>query len=223
MGELRFDSSGLICAVAQDATLGDVRMVAWMNAEALEQTLRTGMATFFSRSRQALWIKGESSGNSLRVLSVHADCDFDTLLLRVVPAGPSCHTGKPTCFFHEIVAEGALESEQPSATFLAMLERELIARQHSTARQSYTKALLDRGVGAIAAKIDEEAKELGVALEGESDERVASEAADVLYHVMVGLRARGIAWSRVIEVLAGRAGQSGHAEKAARRRPDGTR
>jgi phosphoribosyl-ATP pyrophosphohydrolase/phosphoribosyl-AMP cyclohydrolase len=216
MTELSYDDRGLVCAVAQNANSGDVCMVAWMNAEALRRTLETATATFYSRSRQRLWTKGESSGNFLRVLSVHADCDLDTLLLRVVPTGPACHTGAPTCFFQELSPGGVHQSEQPAATFLATLERELISRQHSTAEKSYTKSLLEKGVSAIGAKIDEEAGELVAALEGETDDRVASEAADLLYHMLVGLRARDISWSRVIEVLAARAGQSGHVEKAAR-------
>jgi phosphoribosyl-ATP pyrophosphohydrolase/phosphoribosyl-AMP cyclohydrolase len=191
-------------------------MVAWVNAEALQHTLATGKATFYSRSRQRLWTKGETSGNFLRVLSVHADCDLDTLLLRVEPAGPSCHTGAPTCFFQALSADGLQPSEQPAATFLGTLERELAVRQLSTSQKSYTKSLLEKGVSAVGAKIDEEAKELIAALEGETDERVASEAADLVYHLLVGLRARGIPWARVIEVLAARAGQSGHVEKASR-------
>jgi phosphoribosyl-ATP pyrophosphohydrolase/phosphoribosyl-AMP cyclohydrolase len=216
MTPLAYDDRGLICAVAQDALSGDVCMVAWMNAEALEHTLATGKATFWSRSRQRLWTKGETSGHFLRVLSIHADCDLDTLLLRVEPAGPACHTGAPTCFFQQLSGAGISASEQPAATFLASLERELVARQASTAAKSYTKSLLERGTSAIGAKIREEADELVAALSGESDDRVASEAADLLYHVLVGLRARDIPWSRVIEVLASRTGQSGHAEKASR-------
>jgi phosphoribosyl-ATP pyrophosphohydrolase len=119
-----------------------------------------------------------------------------------------------------VSADGAVPSEQPPATFLATLERELIARQRSTAQKSYTKSLLDRGVPAIAAKIEEEAGELIAALAEEGDERVVSETADLLYHMLVGLRARDIPWSRVIEVLAARAGQSGHAEKAGRGLPE---
>jgi phosphoribosyl-AMP cyclohydrolase / phosphoribosyl-ATP pyrophosphohydrolase len=217
----KYDERGLVCAIAQDALSGDIRMVAWMNAEALAETQRTGLATFFSRSRQRLWTKGESSGNHLLVDSIHVDCDRDTVLLRVRAQGPSCHTGKPTCFFQELSPTGVGEAAQPAATFLSTLERELVARQQSTSAKSYTKSLLDKGVPAIGAKIREEANELVQALESESDERVVSEAADLLYHTMVGLRARDLPFQRVIEVLAARSGQSGHAEKAARQKPDG--
>src|SRR5215510_12845403 len=110
---LAFDEKGLIVTVAQDRLTGQVRMVAWMNREAVERTLETGRATFFSRSRGRLWEKGETSGNALEVREVHADCDGDTLLLLVEPAGPSCHTGRPACFFRRLDASGG-SSEQAS-------------------------------------------------------------------------------------------------------------
>jgi phosphoribosyl-AMP cyclohydrolase / phosphoribosyl-ATP pyrophosphohydrolase len=236
--DLRWDDAGLITAVVQDRLTGQVRMVAWMNREALAATLETGFATFYSRSRQALWRKGETSGHVLRVHEVAVDCDGDTLLVLVDPEGPSCHTGRATCFFRRLVAgaEGGPESQrgEPSEAsvgtasdgatqgdvadpFLLSLEAELEKRARSTAQRSYTRSLLDGGVTKISAKISEEAAEFNAALAGETDARVASEAADVVYHLLVGLRARGVAWRRVIEVLAARAGQSGHAEKASRR------
>ncbi len=217
--ELKWDASGLIAAVAQDRLTGQVRMVAWMNREALEATLSTGLATFFSRSRGALWQKGETSGNVLRVRDVALDCDGDTLLLLVDPEGPSCHTGRATCFFSSLTG-GAGFSVTPSPAdkgpFLLTLESEIRERALSTAERSYTRSLLDGGVPKINAKISEEAAELCAALSGETNERVASEAADLMYHVLVALRSRGVPWRQVIEVLAARAGQSGHAEKANR-------
>lgn len=214
---LVFDDRGLVPAVCQDALTGEVRMVAWMNREALARTLESGLATFFSRSRGRLWQKGEESGHVLRVTRVVADCDGDTLLVLVRPEGPSCHTGRPSCFFRGVGAGGALE-EQPvePAPFLLELEAVLVRRQASTAESSYTRSLLDGGAARIAAKLDEEAGELGRALASESDERVASEAADLLYHTLVGLRLRGVELRRVLELLAARSGTSGHAEKAAR-------
>ena len=241
--ELKWDESGLITAVAQDRLTGQVRMVAWMNREALAATLASGFATFYSRSRRALWRKGETSGNVLAVHEVAVDCDGDTLLLLVDAEGPSCHTGRETCFFRRLplgdqlhrdtaaspapptsppasAAASTSESNDPAPTadpFLLSLEAEIEKRSRSTAERSYTRSLLDGGIPKISAKITEEAAELNAALAGETDARVASEAADVLYHVLVGLRARGVAWRRVIEVLAKRAGQSGHAEKASRK------
>ncbi len=214
---LKFDSSGLIPAIAQDHLTGQVRMVAYMNQEALDRTLSSGTATFYSRSRQGLWVKGETSGNVLQVLSVVADCDADTLLLSVVPAGPSCHTGRPSCFFRQVSADGSLvERASDAAPFLTELGELLESRKSSTAEKSYTKSLLTGGPDKIGAKLREEAGELADALKDETDERVLSEAADLLYHAMVGLTQRGLTLRQVIEVLAKRTHQSGHAEKASR-------
>lgn len=210
---LQFNDQGLIPAVVQDRLTGEVRMVAWMNAEALDRTLRTRKATFYSRSRRSLWVKGETSGNELHVHSVAADCDGDTLLVLCDPVGPSCHTGRETCFFYELPGD---EPALPAVPLLGELERILESRKASTGEKSYTRSLFDGGSPKIGAKIREEAEETAAALAGESDDRVASEAADVLYHLLVGLRYRGIAWRRVLAVLADRLGTSGHAEKAAR-------
>jgi len=232
VNDLKWDDAGLITAVVQDRLTGQVRMVAWMNREALDATLSSGFATFYSRSRRALWRKGETSGHVLRVHEVAVDCDGDTLLVQVDPEGPSCHTGRQTCFFRKLTPSGdasqapaalvAAPEIEPSVAdladpFLLSLEAELEKRSRSTAQRSYTRSLLDGGAAKISAKISEEAAELNAALAGETDDRVASEAADVIYHLMVGLRFRGVALRRVIEVLAKRAGQSGHAEKASRK------
>lgn len=226
VNDLKWDDAGLITAVVQDRLTGQVRMVAWMNREALDATLSSGFATFYSRSRRALWRKGETSGHVLRVHEVAVDCDGDTLLVQVDPEGPSCHTGRATCFFRKLSADAGaprpLPDAEPSAAaltdpFLLSLEAELEKRSQSTAQRSYTRSLLDGGVPKISAKISEETAEFNAALAGETDDRVANEAADVIYHLMVGLRARGVALRRVIEVLAKRAGQSGHAEKASRK------
>jgi phosphoribosyl-AMP cyclohydrolase / phosphoribosyl-ATP pyrophosphohydrolase len=212
-----YDDSGLIPAIAQDRLTGEVRMVAFMNAEALALTLSTGLATFFSRSRGKLWVKGESSGNQLEVSAVIADCDADTLLLQVDPVGPSCHTGRRTCFFRRVLQDGSLRDEPTEAQpFLLELERTLEERKSSTAEKSYTKSLFESGAVKIGAKVEEEARELAQALRQESDERVVAEAADVLYHLMVGLRARDLTLRAVIEAMAARTQQSGHEEKAAR-------
>jgi len=210
---VKFDHNGLVAAIAQDRLSGEIRMLGWMNAEALKETERTGLATFYSRSRQKLWVKGESSGHRLRVHHIVADCDADTLLLLCDPEGPSCHTGRDNCFFQPIASDAEPRTTLPE---LFELERTIRERQASTGEKSYTKHLLDGGAARINAKIDEEAGELARAIESESDERVASEAADVLYHVLVGLRLRGVELRRVLEILAARSGRSGHDEKAAR-------
>ncbi|HEY3255667.1 MAG TPA: bifunctional phosphoribosyl-AMP cyclohydrolase/phosphoribosyl-ATP diphosphatase HisIE [Polyangiaceae bacterium] len=216
---LQFNEQGLIPALAQDRFDGQVRMLAWMNREALERTLSSGLATFFSRSRGKLWVKGESSGNVLRVHSVTADCDADSLLLLVEPAGPSCHTGRPSCFFKRVGPDGSLTDQSFEVTpFIAELERTIRERQASTAEKSYTKSLLDGGIVKINAKISEEAGELVAALATESDERVLSEASDLLFHLLVGLRARGLDFQQVVTSLAGRTKQSGHEEKLNRKK-----
>jgi phosphoribosyl-ATP pyrophosphohydrolase/phosphoribosyl-AMP cyclohydrolase len=216
--EPTFDAqTGLIPAIAQDRLTGEIRMVAWMNREALARTLHSGKATFYSRSRQALWEKGETSGHSLQVHQVAADCDADVLLLLVDPLGPSCHTGRPNCFFQSVEAADQL-GERPGEAqpFLGELEAVIRARSESTADKSYTRSLLDGGSEKIGAKLREEADELAHAIAGESEDRVASEAGDLLFHLLVGLRARGVPLRSVLEKLAGRSGQSGHAEKATR-------
>jgi phosphoribosyl-ATP pyrophosphohydrolase/phosphoribosyl-AMP cyclohydrolase len=211
-------STGLIPAIAQDRLTGEIRMVAWMNRAALDQTLATGEATFFSRSRQALWKKGESSGHVLKVHAVRADCDADVLLVLVDPAGPSCHTGRENCFFHEVTRDAQLEEQaETHAPFLLELEAVIRSRMQATAQKSYTRSLLDGGAPKIGAKLREEADELARAIADESDERVASEAADVLFHMLVGLRLRGLDLRLVTAKLADRFGQSGHDEKASRK------
>ncbi len=222
MTKLTFDEKGLLPAIAQDRLTGQVRMVAWMNHDALARTLETGHATFFSRSRNAIWEKGETSGNHLAVSAVYADCDADTLVLLVDPAGPSCHTGRPTCFFRKLGPGGELiDAPHEAAAFMWELEDTIGDRASATAAKSYTKSLLDAGAGKIGDKLREESAELAAAIAGETEERVANEAADVLYHLLVGLRFRGVPLRRVIEVLSERraTGTSGHEEKASRKRP----
>ncbi|MEM9728990.1 MAG: bifunctional phosphoribosyl-AMP cyclohydrolase/phosphoribosyl-ATP diphosphatase HisIE [Myxococcota bacterium] len=215
---VKFDAQGLVAVVAQDGETGEVRMVAWANREAVSRTLETEEAHFFSRSRRALWKKGETSGNTLSVREVWVDCDGDTLIYMVDPAGPSCHTGAGTCFFQRLGADGSVvEGNGTGATpTLLRLSRTLEARRSSSAGKSYTKSLLDGGALKIGEKLREEAGELADALADESDERVASEAGDVLYHLLVGLVFRRIPVRRLLEILTARFGQSGHAEKASR-------
>jgi phosphoribosyl-ATP pyrophosphohydrolase/phosphoribosyl-AMP cyclohydrolase len=217
LGALKFDSQGLVAVIAQDAETGEVRMMAYANQQAVEQTLSTGLAHFYSRSRQALWKKGESSGNTLDVRSVWVDCDGDTLIYMVDPTGPSCHTGAQTCFFRRLDADGNLvEDAGTAAPTLLQLERTLRQRKASDAGKSYTKSLLDAGPTKVDAKLREEAAELGQALIDESDDRVASEAGDVLYHLLVGLVLRQIPLRALLTELSSRFAQSGHAEKAGR-------
>jgi phosphoribosyl-ATP pyrophosphohydrolase/phosphoribosyl-AMP cyclohydrolase len=218
LSALNYDSQGLVAVIAQDAETGEVRMLAYADETAVERTLSTGLAHFYSRSRQKLWKKGESSGNTLQVRDVWVDCDGDTLIYMVDPAGPSCHTGAQTCFFRRLDANGGLSEtgNDIAAPTLLRLERTLQEREASDAGKSYTKSLLDAGPTKIDAKLREEAAELGHALMNESDDRVASEAGDVLYHLLVGLVLRQIPLRTLFTELSTRFAQSGHEEKAGR-------
>jgi len=189
---LVFDANGLLPVVVQDHASGDVLMVAWANAEALHRTAETGLAHFWSRSRQALWRKGETSGHTLRVVQARADCDADTLLLVVVPAGPACHTGMRTCF------------GDPSPTAAGMLEelaRVVAERAKAPAAESYTARLLAKGPDQVLKKIGEEATEVVLAARVQSDDRLTEETADLLYHLLVALHQRGLPLARVMDEL----------------------
>lgn len=211
-------AENLIPVVVQDDRNGDILMVAYANEEALQLTLETGFAHFYSRSRQALWKKGESSGNLIRVSQVWRDCDQDTYVYLSTPSGPACHTNAATCFF-ERVDEAA---DQPhAASALSRLSSTLQTRaENADASKSYTQSLLKKGAPKIAEKVIEEATEFNEALSHESDERLVSEAADVLFHLMVGLASRGLTLSDVAEELARREGVSGLEEKRRRLETD---
>ncbi len=223
LGRLKWDAAGLVTVVVQDRLSGTLRMLAHADEAALRATLATGDAHFFSRSRQALWKKGETSGNVIRVFEVWVDCDGDALVYLAEPAGPSCHTGRPTCFFRQLTPEGLHDAPdtpaappRDAAPLLARLGELLEARAAADDEGSYTARLLRKGPSAIAAKVREEGRELAQAREGEGDERVVAEAADVLYHAMVGLLARGRSLRDVEAVLQARFGVGGLVEKASR-------
>jgi phosphoribosyl-ATP pyrophosphohydrolase/phosphoribosyl-AMP cyclohydrolase len=188
-------------------------MLAWMNAEALRLTRETRTVHFWSRSRQALWKKGETSGHTLGLVELRVDCDLDALLVRATPAGPTCHTGATSCFFHP---DDGPDDDGPALPILHRLAQIIEARRTSTAEKSYTKSLLDAGMPKILAKIAEEHGELAAELPDGADAKVIHEAADLLFHVMVGLGARRIPIEAVLGELARRFGTSGHVEKARR-------
>ena len=198
--ELKFDEHGLIPAVVQEAETGEVLMVAWMDRAAVEATLGSGLTHFWSRARQAPWRKGETSGHSQHVQGVYADCDADTLLVQVHQDGVACHTGNRTCFFTTLQGDGA------AANMLDRLERIVETRKATPpAAGSYVASLLARGEAAISRKIGEEASEvITAALGGEGDRRVIEEVADLWFHTVVLLGARGIALREVLEELARR-------------------
>ena len=189
---LAYDAAGLVPVVVQDATSGDVLMVAYANREALERTAQTGLAHFWSRSRGALWRKGETSGHEMRVREVRADCDRDALLMVVDPAGPACHTGARTCFGDETPTLAGVPAE---------LGRVIAARASAAPAGSYTAKLLAKGPDHVLKKIGEEATEVVLAAKSESDERLAAEAADLLYHLMVAMAQRRVPFARALEVL----------------------
>jgi phosphoribosyl-ATP pyrophosphohydrolase/phosphoribosyl-AMP cyclohydrolase len=195
--QIAYDERGLVPCVVQDWRTGEVLTLAYMNAEALRLTRATGEMHFFSRSRQELWHKGASSGNTQAVKSIRYDCDGDTLLALVEPAGPACHTGERTCFHR-----GQLDPAAPHET-LPTLERTIAERASIRPEGSYTATLLADPQRA-GAKVEEEAEEVVRAAREEPDQRVAEEAADVLYHLAVLLRSRGLTLDDAERVLDGR-------------------
>ena len=195
--DIAFDENGLAPCVVQDWRTGEVLTLAFVNDEAVRRTRETGEMHFFSRSRGRLWRKGETSGNVQRVRELRLDCDGDALLALVEPAGPACHTGERTCFHN-----GQLEPPAPHEA-LPGLERTIARRRDSAPEGSYTAELLG-DPPRIGDKVREEAAEVAVAASDEPDERVAEEAADVLYHLAVLLASRGLALGDAFEVLNGR-------------------
>ncbi|OLC58493.1 MAG: hypothetical protein AUH76_17155 [Candidatus Rokubacteria bacterium 13_1_40CM_4_67_11] len=194
---LTFDDRGLIVAVAQDQATGTVLMVAYMDREALARTVETGEAHFWSRSRQALWHKGATSGNVLHVEEIQADCDADALLVSVHPSGPACHTGRRACFASPV-------------TILDQLDATLRDRQSQRPPGSYSATLFDRGRAAILRKVGEEAVEVLLAGAQESDDALTHEVADLWFHTSVLLRERGLSLAAVLDVLAQRHRASSH-------------
>jgi phosphoribosyl-ATP pyrophosphohydrolase/phosphoribosyl-AMP cyclohydrolase len=211
--ELRLDAEGLLPAVVQEVGTGEVLMVAWMNGEALRRTLETGLTHFWSRSRGALWQKGETSGHRQRVHAVYADCDRDTLLVLVHQEGVACHTGSRTCFFTRVDGPSPGTRAEPpapggSAAVLEAVERVIQARRLAPREGSYVARLLADGETGIARKIGEEATEVVVAALTEGADRLVAEVADLWFHTLVLLGARGLSAHHVL------------AELDRRRRPD---
>ncbi|MBB4079539.1 phosphoribosyl-ATP pyrophosphohydrolase/phosphoribosyl-AMP cyclohydrolase [Lewinella aquimaris] len=182
--------NGLIPAIVQDGTTRVVLMQGYMNAEALTKTLETGRVTFFSRSKQRLWTKGESSGNVLNLIRIDADCDRDSLLIQATPTGPVCHTGSDTCWDH-----------QNEGDFIAHLERTIQDRRDNPSESSYTTSLLRRGINKVAQKVGEEAVELVIEAKDNDKDLFLGEAADLMYHYLVLLAAKGYTLAEVKDVL----------------------
>jgi phosphoribosyl-ATP pyrophosphohydrolase/phosphoribosyl-AMP cyclohydrolase len=194
--EIAFDDRGLAPCVIQDAATGEVLTLAWVNEVSLRRTIETGEMYLWSRSRDELWHKGETSGNVQRVRELRYDCDADAVLALVDPAGPACHTGERTCFFRSADGDPApVTHEAP-----AMLERTIDARRRDRPEGSYTAKLL-ADPELIGEKLREEADEVACAVAGESDERVAEETADLLYHLAVALASRDLGFGAGFDVL----------------------
>ena len=201
--EVKFDDRGLVPAISQDARSGEVLTLAWMNAESLELSRQTGEVHFYSRSRQEIWRKGATSGNIQKIVSLRIDCDGDAILALVEPAGPACHTGERTCFYRELDSGEAPEPTICEA--LPALQRTLDERAASRPEGSYSVTLID-DPGFAEEKVLEEAEEVTRAVREETDDRVANEAADVIYHLAALLKSRDVSLDKVMEVLNGRRG-----------------
>ena len=185
---------GLLPAVVQDARSGLVLMLGYMNREALTATYEQGFVTFYSRSKQRLWTKGETSGNRLKLVAARGDCDDDAILILAEPQGPTCHTGTKSCFAHEVEGPG----------WLGELSRIVATRAAAGDEQSYTARLLAEGVPKIAQKVGEEGVEVALAAVTRENDGLAEEAADLLYHLSVLMQAKGLGWEDVTSVLRAR-------------------
>lgn len=186
-------ANGLIPAVIQDARTGKVLMLGFMNEEAYEKTLKEKTVTFFSRTKERLWTKGETSGNFLHVKEIHLDCDQDTLLVKVLPEGPACHTGDETCF-HD-------QSKDGKAAFLDYLKAIIRDRKNNPDDASYTSSLFKKGINKVAQKVGEEAVELVIEAKDHNDDLFKNEAADLLYHFLVLMEAKNMDLDVVMDVL----------------------
>ena len=204
--QLHFDDRGLIPAIVQDAVTGRVLMLGWMNEESLALTRQSGDVWFYSRSRQELWHKGATSGNILRVHELRTDCDSDVVLVRAEPAGPTCHTGRESCFWQDLNGEAIATA--PDAGFLDELAGIITQRRSASPESSYTARLFAKGRLKISQKVGEEGLEVALAGVAQDDERLIDESADLLYHLLVLLEERAVPLGQVLKRLAQR-----HAER----------
>ena len=197
---VKFDENGLVPVIVQDSTTAEVLMTAWANEEALKLTADSGELTLWSRSRKELWKKGETSGNVMRVIELRIDCDGDTLLAIVDPAGPACHTGKRTCFYRSLWGK-EISTE---ATFIGRLWGYLNIRKSEDPEESYTARLLAKGPSRVAQKVGEEGVETAIAAATGDREGFRYEAADLLYHLLVACISSGVSFKEVLDELMSR-------------------
>lgn len=196
---LKFNADGLIPAIIQDATTGRVLMLGYMNEESLALTRQSGEVWFYSRSRQELWHKGQTSGNVLRVRELRADCDADAILVRAEPAGPTCHTGAESCFWQD--TEGQTIVDPPAGGFLDELAGIIAQRRAASPDSSYTARLFAKGRHKISQKVGEEGLEVAMAGVAQDDNRLIDESADLFYHLLVLLNERGVSLRQVLQRL----------------------
>jgi phosphoribosyl-AMP cyclohydrolase / phosphoribosyl-ATP pyrophosphohydrolase len=219
LDEVKFDDRGLVPVIAQDARTGEVLMLAWANADALRLTRETGRAHYWSRSRGELWKKGETSGNAQEIAEVRLDCDGDAVLYRVRQTGPACHTGERSCFFRSVEGDELREGDD-ARPVLSRIEEIVAARDAERPEGSYTTYLFAAGIDKILKKVGEEAAETIIAAKNEGTEQLRAESADLLYHLLVLWRAKGLPldelWAE-LDRRFGRAPREGSASPAARR------
>lgn len=207
ISQLKFDEKGLIPAVLQDKTTKEVLMTAYMNADTLKQTLETGLATFWSRSRNEVWVKGETSGNLMHVCSVRVDCDGDCLVILVRPDGPACHTGNRSCFYRKVSGSELIEDTENSGTSDILMREQavIIDRKHNPEDGSYTNYLFNKGEDKILKKVGEEAAEVVIAGKNRDKDEIKYETADLLYHLSVMLVDNDMTWDDIFEEMERRA------------------
>lgn len=200
--EFKLNADGLIPVIVQNYKTSEVLMLAYMNQDAFEQTVKTGKMTYYSRSRKARWVKGETSGHYQYLKSLTIDCDKDTILAKVDQVGPACHTGSPTCFYQSLTGDGS-EAKNPLQVFESVYET-ILDRKKNPKEGSYTNYLFDKGIDKILKKVGEEATELVIASKNPNPEEIKYELSDFLYHAMVLMVERGVTWEDIVKELADR-------------------
>ncbi|MFJ7745149.1 bifunctional phosphoribosyl-AMP cyclohydrolase/phosphoribosyl-ATP diphosphatase HisIE [Peribacillus sp. NPDC097295] len=202
---IKYDEKGLIPAIIQDAGTGEVLTLAYMNKESLNLSIAKGETVFFSRSRKKLWHKGETSGNTQKIVEIKYDCDQDALVVKVIPAGPACHTGATSCFGTTIYKdEEAKQSEPTNVNFLTELEGLIAERKAEMPEGSYTTYLFEKGVDKILKKVGEESAEVIIAAKNRDAKELSMESADLLYHLFVLLQEQELPFQAVLDVLKAR-------------------
>ena len=201
---VKFDDRGLVPAIVQDAASKEVLTLAYMNQESLTKSIETKQTWFYSRSRQELWHKGETSGNTQSIQDIRYDCDQDALLVLVVPEGPACHKGSYTCFSDSLLDQKVEADETSSVAILTELERIIAEREAEMPEGAYTTYLFEKGVDKILKKVGEEASEVIIAAKNRDREELTNESADLLYHLFVLLREQKVSFSEVTDILKAR-------------------